>query len=78
MMVRCVRLVLALLLLLLASVPAFAQTSGDTCCTAEQFAVIGIDGPTIFQWWSWGFGVVTGCWWLGFVVGIVVQAIRKV
>lgn len=71
-------LVRLLWLLLAVSSSAFAQTSGDTCCTAEQFAVIGIDGPTIFQWWSWGFGVVTGCWWLGFVVGIVVQAIRKV
>lgn len=68
---------LLLILLVSVSLPAFAQTSGDTCCTAEQFAVIGIDGPTIFQWWSWGFGVVTGCWWLGLALGVIVQAVKK-
>ncbi|ATG21788.1 hypothetical protein CO705_17815 [Ralstonia pickettii] len=71
------RLRLLLVVLACVSMPALAQTTGDTCCTAEQFAVIGIDGPTIFQWWSWGFGVVTGCWWVGLGVGVIVQAIRK-
>jgi hypothetical protein len=45
--------------------------------TPEDFALLGIDAPTILLVWSWGFGSVILMWSLGYAVGAVIDLIRK-
>ena len=45
--------------------------------TAADYALLGIDAPTILLVWSWGFGSVILMWSLGWTIGAVVDAIRK-
>ncbi|WP_454742788.1 hypothetical protein [Cupriavidus necator] len=49
----------------------------ETCCTAEQLAVIGINAADILEVFGWGFGAVVTMWFFGFVVGVAVDLIRK-
>lgn len=51
---------------------------GDTCCTAQQLAAIGITPADILAAFKWGFMAVLVPWSLGFAVGVVVDVIRKV
>lgn len=51
---------------------------GDTCCTAEQLAAIGINAADILYVFKWGFGAVVLAWSLGFAVSVAVELIRKV
>lgn len=51
---------------------------GDTCCTADQLALIGINSADVLACFGWGFGVVVFCWFFGFVLGVAVDLIRKV
>lgn len=51
---------------------------GDTCCTAEQLAAIGINATDIALAFAWGMKAVLAVWAVGFAVGVVVDAIRKV
>ncbi len=50
----------------------------DTCCTADQLAVIGINSADIVAVFGWGFGVVVLAWSIGFAIGVAVDVIRKV
>ncbi|WP_158380774.1 hypothetical protein [Chitinilyticum litopenaei] len=45
--------------------------------TAESLALIGINGPDIFEVYMWGFGSVIVFWSIGFFVACVVRGIRK-
>lgn len=49
----------------------------QTCCTAEQLALIGVNAADILLAFTWGFGVVVLMWSFGFVVGVAVDVIRK-
>lgn len=49
----------------------------DTCCTAEQLALIGINAQDIAYAYAWGFGAVLTAWFFGFCVGVAVDVIRK-
>lgn len=48
-----------------------------TCCTPEQLALIGVNGPDVLMAFAWGFGLVTTCWFLGFVTRIAIDAIKQ-
>lgn len=50
----------------------------ETCCTAEQLAVIGVNAADIALAFGWGFGVVVLMWSFGYAVGVAVDLIRKV
>lgn len=67
-------LVGALCWLSLSASSAHAQT---TTYTAQDYAAMGIDPPTILAVWTWGFGTVIFCWYLGYVAGVALTAIRK-
>jgi hypothetical protein len=59
---------------------AFAQTTpppGDTCCTAEQLAVIGVNSGDILQAYGWGFGVVVLMWSFGYAIGVACDVVKK-
>jgi hypothetical protein len=45
--------------------------------TPEDFAVIGIDSATVLAVWSWGFGSVILTWFFGYVIGVVLDMIKK-
>lgn len=45
--------------------------------TEQDYALLGIDAATILYVWSWGFGSVIFAWFLGYVIGAAVDAIRK-
>ncbi|GAA0834726.1 hypothetical protein [Cupriavidus pauculus] len=49
----------------------------ETCCTAEQLALIGINAQDIAYAYAWGFGAVLTAWFFGFCVGVAVDVIRK-
>jgi hypothetical protein len=49
----------------------------ETCCTAEQLALIGVTAADILKAYSWGFGAVVTAWFFGFCVGVAVDMIRK-
>lgn len=45
--------------------------------TEADFALLGIDSETILYVWTWGFGSIVFAWWLGYAIGIVKVAVRK-
>jgi hypothetical protein len=45
--------------------------------TAADYALLGIDAPTVLLVWSWGFGSVLFMWSLGYALGVAVDVIRK-
>lgn len=45
--------------------------------TESDLALMGIDAVTIAKVWTWGFGTVIFSWYLGFVAGVALKAIRK-
>lgn len=45
--------------------------------TPADFALIGIDAPTIFYVYTWGMGSVFMMWSLGFAVNAAIKMIRK-
>lgn len=45
--------------------------------TAQDYAAMGIDPVTILAVWTWGFGSVVFCWYLGYVAGVALGVIRK-
>lgn len=45
--------------------------------TAADYALLGIDAPTLLLVWSWGFGSVLLMWSLGYALGVAVDVIRK-
>ena len=53
-----------------------ASAPGGT--TAQDYARIGVDAPTILLVWSWGFGAVFFFWTLGLAIGAGKGVIRKV
>lgn len=48
----------------------------DTCCTAEQLAVIGINPEDIALSLAFGMGLYVAFWALGFAVTAAIKAIR--
>ncbi|NJD23897.1 MAG: hypothetical protein FIB06_00665 [Betaproteobacteria bacterium] len=66
-------LLLVVLTVWLVAFPAHAQETP----TAADLAVMGIDAATVLAVWSWGFGTVIFCWYLGFVAGLALKAIRQ-
>ena len=45
----------------------------DTCCTAAQLALLGIDQVSVLKAFGWGFGSVFTAWtW-----GVIGEAIRR-
>jgi hypothetical protein len=53
-----------------------AQTS-SSCCTPEEWELIGITAEQIGYAFGWGFGAVVLCWFFGFGIGVAVNAIRR-
>jgi len=49
----------------------------STCCTVEEWELIGITAEKIAYAFGWGFGAVVFCWFFGFGIGVAVNAIRK-
>lgn len=45
--------------------------------TPQDFALLGIDAETILYVWTWGFGTVIFAWSLGYVIGVIIDAIKK-
>ncbi|MEZ0233105.1 MAG: hypothetical protein ACAH12_09720 [Methylophilaceae bacterium] len=45
--------------------------------TEADFALLGIDAPTILYVWSWGFGSVVFSWFMGFPIGAAISTIKK-
>lgn len=54
----------------------FAGTASAQEFTPADFAVMGIDAPTVLYVWSWGFGVILFFWSIGFAAGAAIRAIR--
>jgi hypothetical protein len=46
--------------------------------TAADWALLGIDSPTILSVWLWGFASVMGMWFFGYVVGVARSMIRQI
>lgn len=46
--------------------------------TAADFATLGIDSATVLQVTTWGFGFVTGAYFSGWVVGVVLDLVKKI
>lgn len=65
---------LIMLAVLLFPWDAQAQT---TCCTAQEWELIGITAEKIAYAFGWGFGAVVFCWFFGFGIGVAVNAIKR-
>lgn len=49
----------------------------ETCCTPEQFALIGITADQIGTAYLWGFSSVIAAWALGWTIGVAVRVIKQ-
>jgi len=65
-----------LAVIVLAVLAVFTEARAETF-TAADYAVMGIDAPTVLAVWTWGFGTVIFSWYLGYVAGVALTAIRK-
>jgi hypothetical protein len=45
--------------------------------TPADFAVIGIDTAAVAAVYLWGLGAVTGSYFMGWVIGLAVDLIKK-
>lgn len=46
--------------------------------TPADFAALGIDSATVLAVTTWGFGFVVGSYFSGWVVGLMVDVIKKI
>jgi hypothetical protein len=53
------------------------DAQAQTCCTPQEWELIGITAEKIAYAFGWGFGAVVFCWFFGFGIGAAIEAIKK-